>query len=93
MVNKKLNIKVKLFDKELNSHHDFLNEAKLSAIAVSIYFASLLVSPSSDLNILALDDVLIGLDMSNRLPVIDILEKYFGDYQIFFLPMIDHGMR
>ena len=34
------------------------------------------------MKILALDDVLIGLDMSNRLPVLDILEEYFTDYQI-----------
>ena len=29
--------------------------------------------------------VLIGLDMSNRLPVLDILKEYFSDYQIFFM--------
>lgn len=28
--------------------------------------------------------MLIGLDMSNRLPVIDILKDYFADWQIFF---------
>ena len=77
-------LSTKLYDKDTGPHHSFLNEAKLSAIALSIYFASLLVSPNSNLNILVLDDVLIGLDMSNRLPVIDILKAYFGDYQVFF---------
>ena len=62
-----------------------MNEAKLSAIAVAISFASFLLQPESDLKILALDDVLIGLDMSNRLPVIDIIKEYFSDYQIFFM--------
>ena len=78
-------LKVKFFDKDIPLHHRFLNEAKLSAIAIAIYFSSILVQPESDMKILALDDVLIGLDMSNRLPVIDILEEYFSDYQIFFL--------
>ena len=78
-------LKVKFFARDIPLHHRFLNEAKLSAIAIAIYFSSILVQPESDLKILALDDVLIGLDMSNRLPVIDILEEYFSDYQIFFL--------
>ena len=78
-------LKVKFFDREISAHHNFLNEAKLSAIAISIYFASILLQPDSELKILALDDVLIGLDMSNRLPVIDILKEHFSDYQIFFM--------
>ena len=76
-------LKVKFFDEDIPAHHRFLNEAKLSAIALSIYFAGFLLQPDSDLKILALDDVLIGLDMSNRLPVLDILDEYFSDYQIF----------
>ena len=73
---------VEFFNKDLHAHHRFLNEAKLSAIALSIYFAALRLQPDSDLKLLALDDVLIGLDMSNRLPVLDILREYFSDYQI-----------
>ena len=65
--------------------HQFLNEAKLSAIALSVYLAALRVNPSSALKVLVLDDVLIGLDMSNRLPVIDILKSKFNDYQIFLM--------
>lgn len=78
-------LKVKFCGKEKNNHHHFLNEAKLSAIAISIFFAALKLQPSSRLKILALDDVLIGLDMQNRMPVIDILKTYFADYQIFML--------
>ena len=76
-------LKVKFFDEDLPAHHRFLNEAKLSAIALAIYFAGFLLQPESDLKILALDDVLIGLDMSNRIPVLDILDEYFSEYQIF----------
>lgn len=84
-VGKEVVLKVKFCNKEKSNHHHFLNEAKLSAIAISIFFAALLMQPSSRLKILALDDVLIGLDMQNRMPVIDILKKHFNDYQIFML--------
>ena len=83
--NQQILLNVQFFDRDIPSHHHFLNEAKLSAIAVAIAFASFLLQPESDLKILALDDVLIGLDMSNRLPVIDIIKEYFSDYQIFFM--------
>ncbi|MBX3277580.1 MAG: AAA family ATPase [Acidobacteria bacterium] len=77
-------LKVKFFNQPREDHHRFLNEARLSAIAISVFFAALLLQPASRLRILALDDVLIGLDMSNRLPVLDILENHFAEYQIFF---------
>ncbi len=83
--NQQILLKVKFFNRALPVHHRFLNEAKLSAIAIAITFSSFLLQPESELKILALDDVLIGLDMSNRLPVIDIFEEYFSDYQIFFM--------
>ena len=81
--NQEILLKVKFFEEHIPTHHRFLNEAKLSAIALSIFLAGFQLQPSSDLKILALDDALIGLDMSNRLPLIDILDEYFSDYQIF----------
>ena len=81
--NQEILLTVKFFDRDIPEHHCFLNEAKLSAVAIAIYFSSILLQPTSTLKILALDDVLIGLDMSNRLPVLDILDEYFSDYQIF----------
>ena len=81
--NQEILLKVEFFDTDIPSHHRFLNEAKLSAIAIAIYLSSVLLQPESVLKVLALDDVLIGLDMSNRLPVLDLLEEYFSDYQIF----------
>ena len=83
--NQEILLKVEFFDTDISSHHRFLNEAKLSAIAIAIYLASILClpEPKEGMKILALDDVLIGLDMSNRLPVLDILNDYFTGYQIF----------
>ncbi len=68
---------------------DFLNEARLSALALSIYFAGRLTctpAVTSDvLKLLVLDDVLIGLDHANRLPVLDLLQKHFTTWQIVLL--------
>ena len=81
--NQEILLAVEFFDIDIPEHHLFLNEARLSAIAIAIYLSSILIQPESDLKIFALDDVLIGLDMSNRLPVLDILREDFSDYQIF----------
>ncbi len=85
--NREILLKVEFFDTDIPSHHRFLNEAKLAAIAIAIYLSSILCLPEPErgMKILALDDVLIGLDMSNRFPVLDILENYFKDYQIFLM--------
>ena len=81
--NQEILLTVEFFDKDIPRYHRFLNEARLSAIAIAIYFSSILIQPESRLKILGLDDVLIGLDMSNRLPVLDILDEYFPEHQIF----------
>jgi energy-coupling factor transporter ATP-binding protein EcfA2 len=81
----KVYLQVHINQINFTSPHQFLNEAKLSAIALSIYLAALKNNPSSILKVLVLDDVLIGLDMSNRIPVIDILKEKFSDYQIFLM--------
>ena len=80
-------LKATFFEKPIY-HQQFLNEAKLSAIGLSIYLSALLLNPTArkdELKILVLDDVLIGLDMSNRLSVIKILKDHFSSYQIFLL--------
>lgn len=67
----------------------FLNEARLSALGLSLYLAGRLAStPSANataLKLLVLDDVLIGLDHSNRLPVLDVLIRRFADWQVVLL--------
>ena len=83
--NDNVSLRVKFFSEDLAEHQHILNEAKLSAMAMAIFFAALLLQPAPphSLRLLALDDMLIGLDMSHRLPVLDLLDKYFTDYQIF----------
>lgn len=73
-----INLKIDFFKKSVPKHELFLNEARLSALAISLYLASIKVNPlTGALKILVLDDLLIGLDMSNRLPLLDILKKHF----------------
>ncbi|MEI6126013.1 MAG: AAA family ATPase [Pseudomonadota bacterium] len=83
-----VSIDIDFRDTILESYHSFLNEARLSALAVSIYFAvikKLLGTLKGDcLKILVLDDLLISLDMSNRLKLLEILKDRFTDFQIFF---------
>jgi ABC-type lipoprotein export system ATPase subunit len=87
-VGKKVYLEIDYFDKTIENHHNFLNEARLSALAISVYFAiikkqfSLIENDS--LKILVLDDLLISLDMNNRLSLINILKSEFSEFQIFF---------
>jgi ABC-type lipoprotein export system ATPase subunit len=89
-VGKKAHLEIDYFEKDITDkkYHLFLNEARLSALAMSIYFAIIkkqfdLLNEDS-LKILVLDDLLISLDMNNRLNLLKILQDEFSDYQIFF---------
>lgn len=67
----------------------FLNEARQSALALAIYLSARLActqtAPEDTPKLIVLDDLLIGLDQSNRLPVLDALMKHFADWQIVLL--------
>ncbi|MCB9262109.1 MAG: AAA family ATPase [Flavobacteriales bacterium] len=70
--------------------HTFLNEAKLTAIALSMRLAMLGQKLSGVVAVdtpkfLILDDILISLDMSNREIVLDIILQEFTDYQLIIL--------
>ena len=80
------------FGVQLDGHtvtkpQSFLNEAKLTQLALSVRFAASLVNlHDSDLKLLVLDDLLVSLDMSNRMLVVDILlSEPFANYQKIIL--------
>ena len=77
--------KTKTAFKDIDRPQSFLNEAKLTAIALSIRFTILERRPSKPLiKTLALDDLLISLDMS-RMDLLEMIFKlYEKDYQLFF---------
>ena len=69
---------------DIKKPQTYFNEAKLTAIALSIRFALLDTITASDGRFLALDDMLISLDMSNRMKVVDYLLNVVADkYKIY----------
>jgi energy-coupling factor transporter ATP-binding protein EcfA2 len=82
-VNSSIKLDIKYANRTISKPHLFLNEARLSAVAISIYLGMIRLTPQMQkLKILFLDDLFIGLDLSNRMPLLQILEKEFSDYQI-----------
>ncbi len=70
----------------INRPQSYLNEAKLTSIALAIRFSLLNVNirPNFDGQFLALDDLLISLDMSNRDKVMDIiLTEFTSRFKIY----------
>jgi energy-coupling factor transporter ATP-binding protein EcfA2 len=79
-----LKLEIKLNGKIVAHQSDYLNEARLSALAICLYLSVLKRNPQPiDFKVLFLDDVFIGLDLSNRLPILDIIKNEFTDYQVF----------
>ena len=88
--NAELRLSVTYFGKPVEHPPSFLNEARLTAIALSLFLAGALVSVPQATGhdvprLLVLDDVLIGLDLSNRIPLLDILATSFADWQIILM--------
>lgn len=88
-------IKLEIFVKknvteEIKIHRpqSYFNEAKLTAIALSVRLAVTYNKlKDSELKILVLDDLLVSLDMSNRETVLNVItnDEYLKDYQIIIL--------
>jgi len=71
-------------------HHEFLNEARLTALALSVFLSAVALADADPtdpepLRLLVLDDVLIGLDLNNRLPLLELLHTEFPRHQILLL--------
>jgi energy-coupling factor transporter ATP-binding protein EcfA2 len=76
--------------KKVESHHNFLNEARLTALALSVFLAAVKLADGDPdnpdpLRLLVLDDVLIGLDLNNRMPLLEVLRSEFSRHQIILL--------
>jgi hypothetical protein len=79
-----LRLVLTLNGKLVTHQSDYLNEARLSALAICLYLAILKRNPQLiDYKVLFLDDVFIGLDLTNRLPILDIIKNAFSEYQVF----------
>lgn len=78
-----ISIDVKENGKSIDKPHVYFNEAKLTAIALSIRFALLNLDNPAEGSFLALDDMLISLDMSNRAKVVNFLLEISDKYKIY----------
>jgi energy-coupling factor transporter ATP-binding protein EcfA2 len=89
---------VKIYDQtkkdwvENHRPHSFLNEAQLTRLALAVRIGALRTRVTqTDLKILVLDDMLISLDLSNRMKVVDLLlnkngkTAFFDDFQKIIL--------
>ena len=78
----KITLKIDDLDHE-NDLYNYFNEAKLKLISISIflYLIKKNQNPSSNLNLLILDDFLTSLDMSNRKLIIQYIFDNFTNYQ------------
>lgn len=73
----------------VDNYGAFLNEARLVALAISIYLSVIkkhqreYISDNSEgVNLLILDDVFIGMDLGNRIPLLRLLKERFDDFHI-----------
>jgi hypothetical protein len=75
--------------KLINRPHSFLNEARLTQIALSVRLAAMLNRAGINglFKFLVLDDMLISLDMSNRMTVVKIIltDPAFANFQLIIL--------
>lgn len=80
-------VKLSANKKPIQRPHTFLNEARLTAIALAIRLAMLdeRLYDVNSASLLVLDDLLLSLDMSHRDKVLDIVLKKVDEYQILIL--------
>ena len=87
-VNKTVGLEVAFRGLTVERPQNYLNEARQSAIGLALYLgARLACAPQTTphLKLLVLDDVLVGLDHSNRLPVLNVLVDLFTNWQVVLL--------
>ncbi len=82
-----LYLKIKYNGIELKNPNGYLNEAKISEMAISIICALIKIAEefnTVDFSPIIFDDLLVSLDMINREKLITIIVEYFSKNQIFF---------
>ena len=87
LVKPTLRFGIKVNGDDIPKPQSFLNEAKMTQFAIAMRFAASKVNLHvPDLKLLVLDDLLVSLDMSNRMKVVQLLlSAEFEDYQKIIL--------
>jgi energy-coupling factor transporter ATP-binding protein EcfA2 len=86
--NQFVGVKINFKGKPVDRPQLYLNEARQSALGLALYLGARLAcvpQTTPHLKLLVLDDVLIGLDHSNRLPLLTLLTNHFTSWQIVLL--------
>ena len=79
-----IGIKISEDGRTIYKPQSHFNEAKLTAIALAVRFAAMTTAVITPGSFLALDDMLISLDMSNRMKVIDyIFKEVLPKYKLY----------
>lgn len=79
----RIGVKISEDGRTIYKPQSHFNEAKLTAIALAVRFAAMTTAVITPGSFLALDDMLISLDMSNRAKVVDLLLKISDKYKIY----------
>ena len=79
----KIGLHIEVDNISIQKPQSFFNEARLTAIALAIRFACLQSENPQDGQFLAIDDMLISLDMSNRMKVVEYLLSEYTQYKIY----------
>lgn len=79
----KIGIEIKEAGLLIYKPQSYFNEAKLTAIALAVRFVAMSTVSITPGSFLALDDMLISLDMSNRAKVMEFLLKISDKYRIY----------
>lgn len=77
--------RIKIFFKENNQKDsvvDYINEAKLKVLSLTVFLCGILKQPKRQTNVLVLDDFVNSLDMANRRFIVDALLESLNHYQI-----------
>jgi len=71
--------------KQIHRVQSFLNEAQLTKIAIGIRIGALRTRvQTTDFKILVLDDMLVSLDMSNRMPIVKMILNHDNNPDLYF---------
>jgi len=86
----------------LSNHQLVLNEARLTALSLALFFAAVrlqdriayipgVADPTEPARLLVLDDILIGLDYEHRIPVMEIIAKEFAKDRRYQIVLLTHN--
>lgn len=90
LIGRRVDIGIRYAGLDVQRHEDFLNEARLTALALSLFLAAVKLADSNPadpdpLRVLLLDDVLIGLDLTHRVHLLELLREEFPKHQVLLL--------